>query len=117
MKAFLAVLVLSIGCLRAETFEHVTHSFPLGTEKEDLLAKEPSATVIPCLVRPIDSARLTECRVVMRRDSEGALMTQFYLVDGRIAAISLARKSFPGTPFDSRADTEYLRNNQKLATF
>jgi len=118
MKLILfAVIILTIASARAETFESFTRSYPLGTEKKDVVAKEPTATVIPCAVKPIDAKRLTECLVLMRRSSEGAFVTQFYLVDGRIAAILLARKPFPGAPFDSSTDTAFLKRNRKVATF
>lgn len=118
MKPILfAVLVFSIACARAQTFESFTRSFPLGTKKRDVVVKEPTAKVIPCLFKPIDSARLTECMVLIRRNSEGAFAAQLYLVDGRLAAISLARKPLPGRPFDPQAETAYMKTNQKIETF
>ena len=112
-----AAIVLSIASARAQTFERLTRSFPLGTEKREVLAKEPAVIGASCAVKPIDSTRSTECLVLMRRNAEGVFVAQFYLVDGRVAAIALSRKLLPGTPFDSGAETAYLKKNKKVATF
>jgi hypothetical protein len=112
-----ALLALSIARAAAETFEDITQSFPLGTRKEEIVARVPSAAAVPCALKPIDVTRPTECMVQIRRDAQSALVVQLYLVDDRVAAIFCGRKALPGTSYDSVAETAYLKNARKLGTF
>jgi hypothetical protein len=119
MKHILSLFLLYfwMSALRGETFEQITSAFPLGTDKETILKKEPTATVGPCLIPPLDSSAIRESIVVMKPTEHGRLVVQFYLVSGRLGAMMLASASMPGTPANKQKQTNFLAPKTRISSF
>src|SRR5262245_31743414 len=89
-----ALLGVSVLCVQAETFKEFTDSVPLGTAKQDIAARWPDAHVVQCMYKPISASHTNECLVLMRRH-EG-FVASFCFVEGKLAAMILARAVMPG---------------------
>jgi hypothetical protein len=109
-----------LGCAlaaEAQTFPDVLASFPLGTTKEAVLQKEPTAVAVPCHLAPIDPTLARECLVWMKASPQTRLMAQGYLVEGKLAALMLGRVSMPGVAVATNDDTLFLSDRKSISTF
>jgi len=118
MKSFVLFLLLAYAAaLRAETLQEITTALPIGTRKDEILKKEPSATVVPCLVTPIDATALRECIVLMKATEKKRIIAQFYLVNDALAAMFLSTVAMPGATENAEDETAFISANRKLSAF
>ena len=118
MKSFLLPMLLAFaGTLSAETLQEIAAAIPIGTPKDAILKKEPSATVVPCLVAPKDPTARRECIVLMRSTENKRIIAQFYLVNDALAAMFLSAVSMPGTTENADDETAYISSRPKISTF
>jgi len=114
---YLFVFVLAIwgSCVHAQTFEEMTDAFPLGTNKESILAKEPSASSAPCVFSPINPSARRESLVLMKSAGQSRLVVQFFLINNTLSAMMLAQRVMPGAPIGS--EVGYVSAKEMLGSF
>jgi hypothetical protein len=118
MKTFVLPMLLAFaGTLSAETLQEIVAAIPIGTPKDVIMKKEPSAKVVPCLVAPKDVTARRECIVLMRSTEKKRIIAQFYLVDDALAAMLLSAVAMPGTTENADDETEYISSHPKISTF
>jgi hypothetical protein len=111
------MLLAFAGTLSAETLQEIAATIPIGTPKDAILKKEPSAKVVPCLVAPKDPTARRECIVLMRSTEKKRIIAQFYLVNDALAAMFLSAVSMPGTTENADDETAYISSRPKISTF
>jgi hypothetical protein len=118
MKSLLLLLFCSYAvALPAETFQDITTRFPIGSTKDAILEKEPSATVVPCRVSPIDPTARSECIVLTKATEKKRIIAQFFLVNDAVAAMFLSSVTISGEPENKEQETAYIASHRKLSTF
>jgi hypothetical protein len=111
------LLLIQAATLHAQTFQEIVGKFPIGTSKEDILKKEPTAIVGPAMVHPLHTFTKNESIVMIDRANSSALVVQFQVVDGKLAAATLLRPVLPGVAANKDMDLEFVRGKKILATF
>ncbi len=116
-SSVLFILLAFAGALHAETLQEIAIGLPIGTTKEEILKKEPSAKVVPCMVTPKDATTQRECIVLMKSTEKKRIIAQFYLVNDALAAMFLSGVAIP-TPAENDIDeTAYFSSHPKISTF
>jgi hypothetical protein len=118
MKSFVLLILLAFaGALCAETLQEIATGLPIGTTKEAILKKEPSARVVPCMVTPKDATARRECIVLIKPTEKKRIIAQFYLVNDALAAMFLSVVAMPGATENAIDETAYISSHPKISTF
>jgi hypothetical protein len=115
MQYLIGLLILSIQAFAVDkTFEELVATFPLGTQKQEILRVAPSAIVVPSKIAPLDSSAQTESIVLSDNPINGVV--QLHLVNGRIAAMFFGKAIKPGASPVSE-ELNFILTKKELSEF